>query len=309
MVILGDIGSLFKAIWVAIPVFLAASLVISSPSLYAGEVLLLEKNGIRVFFGPNHEQAAKEVADIYPELRSELKGVFGWDLSEGTSVLLVGDRRQFRKMTGNDLIVAFAVPKRDLVVIDHSKMNIDPFSLRNILKHELCHLLLHQHIKIEPLPRWLDEGVAQWVSDGVGDIIFDQKRSLLNRAAFTDSFIPISALRRDFPRNNHDLILAYEESKSLVDYIIGRFGKEGMLDILRHMRRGESDRVAVLRSVLISLNELEEDWHRSLRQKMRWFAYLSYYLYEILFVFAALVTVYASIKIVLRKRAYMKEME
>jgi len=275
----------------------------------AGERYLLEENGIRVIFEPPHEPAARELAEIYPGVRAELEKVFGWDLNMTPSILLIKDSKQFQQMIGSPLTVAFAVPEKDLIVIDYSRMSAHPLNLRNIFKHELCHLLLHRHIKNAALPRWLDEGVAQWVSDGVGDIILDQKRSLLNKAAFTGRFIPLGSLSEGFPRREQDLVLAYEESRSFVDHIVGKFGREGVLEILEHMKRGENVYAAVLKSCSISLDDLEKGWHSALRKRITWFTYLSYNLYEILFAFAALITIYAAIKLMLRKRRLMKETE
>ena len=278
-------------------------------SLYAGERYLLEEDGIRILFESPHEPAARELAEIYPGVRAELEKVFGWDLNIIPTILLIKDSKQFQQMINSPLTVAFAVPKKDLIVIDYSKMSARPLSLRNIFKHEICHLLLHRHIKSVALPRWLDEGIAQWVSDGVGDIILDQKRSLLNKAAFTGRFIPLGSLARGFPRREHDLILAYEESRSFVDHIIAKFGREGLIEILDHMKKGENVHTAVLRSCSIPLWDLEKGWHSALRKRITWFTYLSYNLYEILFALAALITIYAGIRIILRKRRLMKEME
>ena len=218
--------------------FPVASLIFFVVSLCAEDAYLLEEGGIKIFFESPHEPVAREMAGIYPEIRTELENIFGWELRLTPSVLLIRDTRQFQQMIRSPLTVAFAIPEKDLIVIDHSKMSAHAFNLRKIFKHELCHLLLHRHIKNTNVPRWLDEGVAQWVSDGVGDIILDQKRSLLNKAAFGGQFIPLGSLADGFPHRDQDLTLAYEESRSFVDYIIGRFGKEGMLEILRHMERG-----------------------------------------------------------------------
>ena len=290
--------------------FPVAFLIFFVVSLYAGEVYLFEEGGIKVLFESPHEPVARELADFYPGIRAELEKVFGWDLNITPSIILIRESQQFQQMINSPLTVAFAIPKKDLIVIDYSKMSARPLSLRNVFKHELCHLLLHRHIKSAALPRWLDEGVAQWVSDGVGDIISDQKRSLLNKAAFTGRFIPLGSLDRGFPRREQDLILAYEESRSFVDHIIGKFGREGVLDILEHMKRGENVHAAVLRSCSIPLGDLEKGWHSAFRRRITWFTYLSYNLYEILFAFAALITIYAAIRIILKKRRDMKyEME
>jgi len=275
--------------------------------LYAGEVRVLEQRDVLVLYEAQLGSAAGEVAEIYPATKAGLEGVFRWDLTLRPTVLLIMNRERFRRMAESPLTVAFAVPRKNLIVIDYSRMNIHPFSLGNTLKHELCHLLLHHHIQERLLPRWLDEGVCQWVSDGIGDILFDQKRSLLNKAAFRGRFIPLHALKETFPRHKESLILAYGESKSFIAHIIARSGNEGLLRALGRMKGGENVEVAILKALSIPLEKLEKDWQQSLRKKVTWFTYLSYHLYEILFALMAFIAIAAFIKIVLRKRAYAKE--
>ncbi|MBW1704896.1 MAG: hypothetical protein JRJ86_06975 [Deltaproteobacteria bacterium] len=135
----------------------------------------------------------------------------------------------------------------------------------------------------------------------------DQKRSLLNRAALRGRFIPLESLQKGFPRNDEGMILAYEESKSFVAHITSKYGKEGILRVLDGMKNGEAADVAVSKALSVPLRTLEKEWHDSLRRKMTWFTYLSYHLYDILFSFMGLIAMVAFIKIILRKRAYMKE--
>jgi len=103
------------------------------------------------------------------------------------------------------------------------------------------------------------------------------------------------------------MILAYEESKSFVAHITSKYGKEGILRVLDGMKNGEAADVAVSKALSVPLRTLEKEWHDSLRRKMTWFTYLSYHLYDILFSFMGLIAMVAFIKIILRKRAYMKE--
>ncbi len=158
-----------------------------------------------------------------------------------------------------------------------------------------------------PIPRWFDEGVAQWTSNGVMDILHDQKDALLPKAAFSDRIIPLGALNKGFPGNANVLRLAYEESKSFIDYIINTHGKRGLLEILGLMKDGVTLRKAVLQALGTPLYKIEEDWRSSLKENIVWFAHLSYYLYEILFAFGGLIVVYAFIKMLRKKRAYMEE--
>lgn len=278
-------------------------------SLCAEEKLALRRKEVIVVFDEPLRAAAEEAANIYVVLKKELEKTLGWRVNFRPTVLLIKENETFKKMARSDLVVAFAIPQKNLMVIDYSKMRTDPFSIETTLKHELCHLLLHNHIKKENLPRWLDEGIAQWVSDGIAEIIMNQKRSLLDEAVLSKRYISIRALTNGFPREKKSLMLAYEESKSLVEYMISSFGTEAILMVINHLKEGSELDVALLKVLSISLDELEGRWHHHLKQRITWLTYLINHLYEILFFLAALVVVYGFIRGLRKKRAYKDEEE
>ncbi|HJX34404.1 MAG TPA: hypothetical protein VJ373_04440, partial [Desulfatiglandales bacterium] len=125
--------------------------------------------------------AAEEAIELYPFIKRDLERILLWEVSFMPTIILINDSTTFQMMAGNDLIVAYAVPYRELMVIDYARMKTEPFTLEAIMKHELCHLLLHKNIKDQNLPVWLDEGIAQWVSGGLADIIMD-RYSVLDEA-------------------------------------------------------------------------------------------------------------------------------
>lgn len=286
---------------------LTAAFMFSSNCVFAEPFQVLENRDVKIFFEAQLAAVANQIADIYPPIKAALEATFGWDLNLRPSVLIIRDRERFQYMANTPLIVAFAVPDRNLIVIDYTKMTRHPYSIENTLKHELCHLLLHDHIPGGNLPRWLDEGVCQWVSDWVGDIIMDQKHSYLNRAALRGTFISLRSIQNGFPSGKEHMILAYEVSKSFVSHILGRFGKQGILSVLEHMKMGENVEEAFFNALATSLDDLELQWRDAVRKKITWFTHLSYYLYEILFGLMALISIYAFIRIILKKRAYMAE--
>ncbi len=278
-----------------------------SKCAYAEDFQILQRGSISVFFEAPLESAAKQVSDLYPGVKENLGSIFGWKLYLSPSIILIKDRNNFLRMAGDPLVVAFAVPQRNLIVIDYSKMITHPFSLETTLKHELCHILLHEHIKTEILPRWLDEGLCQWASGGIGEIIMDQKRSRLNRAAFSREFIRLQDLQQIFPPDENSRLLAYEQSKSFVSYLVRQFGKGEILNVLKKMKQGETTEVAFSKVLSIPLEKLESEWQDSLGNKMTWFTYLSYYLYEILFALMALITVCAFVRLSIKKKGYVDD--
>ncbi len=280
--------------------------ILSAQYAQASEFNALKGNGVNVLFSPSLKAIAEETAQMAPKIKIELQEIFKWPFDWNPTVILMNDHQRFLKMTHSPLVVGFAVPKEDIVVIDASRIG-NPVNFANILKHELCHLLLHETINKVPIPRWFDEGVAQWVANGVMDIVHEQKEALLPKAAFSDRLIPLGRLANDFPRNENELRLAYEESKSVIDTIISTHGKARLLEIMALMKEGIPLREAVFRALDTPLYKIEEEWRASLKQNIAWFAHLSYYLYEILFALGALILVYGFIKGVKRKRSYMEE--
>jgi len=272
--------------------------------LFAAEPSVLHTEGMTVVFEEQLRSAAEEVADLYPSLKQDLEKIFQWPLDFRPTLVLAKSGQQFQKIAGTDLIVAFAVPQKKLMVIDHSKMNTSPFTLRATLKHEMCHLLLHHYIERQRLPKWLDEGICQWASDGIVEVIMGSDRSVLAQAGLQGRYFPMRALQDSFPADKASLQLAYAQSKSFVNYIIREFGKEGVLRLLHNLRYGLAFETAVAESFSISFEALETQWLDQIRKKNTWLTYLSIHIYEFIFLLGALIVVIGFIRVIIKKRAY-----
>lgn len=284
----------------------AALMLVLAPPVSSGgaELQVLRSPDVTVYYDGSLETAAREIEALFREVVGELEDAIGWPLLESPAVIITGDRGTFVRMVGSDYVAAVAIPRKQLILIDYTRMTQRPFTLRNTLKHELCHLLLHQHIESARLPRWLDEGVAQWASDGMSEILMKRNPFLVPRAVRTGAVIPLRHLERSFPASRQGLLLSYEASKSIVEFILRDYGREGLLGILEGLRRGDDIDGAVLTSLRISLDELESRWHDHLRGRVPWIAFAGYYLYELLFVGAALLLVVAFLRHVKRKRDF-----
>ncbi|MBN1275944.1 MAG: hypothetical protein JXA35_00530 [Deltaproteobacteria bacterium] len=293
---------------ICIFLFLALTIVLRV-DLHADDISSIDNKDIIIYFDPLLERAARDLIDIYYEVKIEVETLLGWKYGLKPSVLLTRDRSQFLRTSQNDLIVAFAVPEKAIIVIDYSRMGHHIFRPETILKHEFCHLLLNYHINEKVLPRWLDEGVAQWISNSIGQIFIDPKKSLLNRAAFRGRFISLRSLKEGFPYDSESMQLAYEESKSFIEFILGKYGKDSILAILDYLKRGEDVDTAFLKVLPESLASLEKNWQNSLRKKINWLTYLSYHIYEIIFGLMGLISFIGFIRLMVKKRSYMKEEE
>jgi len=274
---------------------------------FAVEQKILDTKELVVVYDAGLNRTARQALAAYPIMKQELETSFQWPLDLRPTLVLLNDKKRFRQLAGHELVVAYALPKKNMVVIDHSKMNTSPFTLQTTLKHELCHLLLHHYIRDDNLPRWLDEGICQWASDGLADIIMDTKRDLLPAAILSGNYFDLEKLQHQFPREKNALILAYEQSKSVVEYLNREYGSQGILDFLRLLQQGYDLKAAFELRFAIPFDEFEYQWRVHLKENINWFTYLSIHLYEFLFVSAALLTIFGFIRKIIRRRAYATE--
>ena len=284
---------------------LALSLFPLVSPLYA-EAVTMRTTDANIIFEESLTGVAKEVSKEYPSIKSELTKTFKWDIDFRPDIVLVKDRRQFMDIAGSDIIVAYAVPDRNLIVLDTSRIYAKPFTLETTLKHEACHLLLHRQIEQDRLPRWLDEGICQWASGGIAELLSGEEEGIFDKAVISGSLIDIRTLAR-FPSDERNLVLAYQESKSIVQYIVARFGSQGLLALLENMHRGDTVQEAARRTFSISLPELEKAWQSSVKRKHTWFLYFSDNIYTVIFTLTAVITVYGFIRLVKKRRAYKDE--
>ncbi len=299
-------GTMNMAMMRNIVLFLA--LLASASRLEAIELKQYSGPGITVRYEPPLENAAAALASAYPAIKADVEGKLGWRIGFVPSVVLVRRHSVFREASGNDFVTAFAVPGRDFIAIDYSRMGNTPFELRNTLAHELCHLLLHRNIEGPLLPRWLDEGVAQWTS-GVTDILEPGEGDILKQAVISNSLLQLRDISERFPEQSGALHLAYAESRSFVEFIAHEYGTGKLLAVLDGLHRKKTIEQALAENLPAGLISLEEDWKKSLSAKYSWQTYLADHIYWILFFLASLVTICGYLRLRGRIKNYRDEDE
>ena len=265
------------------------------------EVDTLETRDVVVRF----ERPLSNPADIvrlFPKARDDLAALLGWEILIRPEVVLIQNHRTFEMIAGSEMVVAFADPERHLIVIDCSRVGMPPFDLDATFKHELCHLLLHAHIPVG-LPRWLDEGIAQWASGGLAEILMDNRASVLREAALAGRLFRFDDLSARFPEDRHGLILAYEQSRSLVEYITKTYGIPKLLRLLRTLENGGTIDDAAQKNLGLTMGALEGEWASHLGGGLGWLVYIGNNLYEVLFFLASLMTIVAVVRIIVRRVA------
>ena len=290
----------------------AAWAVISSVVLlgaaYAGtdKMVLLKGEHATVYHPKGIEHDAAIVIEVLNETAREVKQELGYGLDYAPVIVLITDRSAFEKATGSAHISAYAISEKGLIVMDYTRVLTKPFTLKGTLKHELVHLVLGSALEAK-IPKWLNEGVAQLVAGGPAEILLSRNTSMLSGAVLSGRLIPLGGIENSFPRPRRGMVLAYEESLSFIRFIEAEFGKGTIRSILREIASGATAASAFHSITGEPLAELEKRWMEDLFQKATWLSYISNHFYELLFILAALLTLYGFLRVTIRIRTYRDE--
>jgi hypothetical protein len=273
------------------------------PSAGASELVRIESEHAIVHFPSHLERAAEYSIGIFPSIIRDTEHRIHLQVEFTPTILLIHDRRNYPGIFHSDLVVAAAVPEHELIIIDYSRMSGDRHAFRMTLQHELCHLLLHRHIGSRLLPRWLDEGISQWVSEGVSELMTDPGWSALENAALRNDLFRLDDLK-EFPGGRRETILAYQQSRSFIEYLVNTYGPSALVALLHEMQRGVEVERAFASAYPHTLREAERDWAGALRARASWLTYISRNMFQFFFLAAALLVVIAFVRKMIERRRH-----
>ena len=200
----------------------ACLFLLATPRLRADE---LEGDRVRVLFDTPLRGAAKAVRDRFPDLRDDVERKLQIDYPATATVYVEADHADFNrriKALGGPAhprhVAAVAFSFRDVIVMKVEGWRLGREGRDAILQHEIAHIVVGHFVLKHPgtrIPRWLDEGIAQWVTQSA----FFGEDDLLLRSAARNDLLDFESLERSFPSHERGSALAYAQSLSLVNFI------------------------------------------------------------------------------------------
>lgn len=135
---------------------------------------------------------------------------------------------------------------------------IDQPWVGTVIPHELTHLVFDTAVDnpYHQPPHWLDEGVAVYQAVGYGP----DDRAAVAAAVDDGSLIPLDGLVGQFPTTAERFGLAYSESVSAVDFLVRRFGKDALVDLIRSYATGVTDDEAFAAAIGLDAVGFNEAW-------------------------------------------------
>lgn len=175
--------------------------------------------------------------------------------------------------------------------------------LTTVLDHEIVHILLGRAFGGRPVPRWLQEGVAQVYARQYTAATTDTLASgLLGR-----DLMSIEDLATGFPADPMRARLAYAQSADLVAWLQNEHGPDAIPTLAREMSRGRGFGAAMREATGSSVDELDAEWRSRLTSSGLWLKPLVSD--TTMFTAAAAVLLVGGFGVLRRKKARLDEME
>lgn len=197
-------------------------------------------------------------------------------LPRGVIAYITPDSAAFDSLAGGTVPewgAAVAVPELNRMVIPReARRRTRGWAEARVLQHEWAHLGLHQYLQGLWVPRWFDEGYAQWGSGG-----WNPTQGWRLRVVFALGKAPaLDSLVLDWPRDRASAEVAYLLSATAVEYLVGESGERGLRLFLEAWKEEGSFPEAMRRVYGVTPDQFEEDWKRYVRRRYGWLFVLSH---------------------------------
>ncbi len=201
------------------------------------------------------KRLANHAAESVPTLVSRL----GLRPGGTIDVYLVDDERQFHALQPGatpDWADGTAWPRWSLVFLKSPSIRPGTASpLEQVLDHEIVHVLLGQAFGPRPVPRWLQEGMAQFYAGEASE-----RAMAMARGELGGEVLPLSQFTGGFPLDPLAAQLAYAESADFIAWIAGRNGESALRALVRVMAEGGSADEGIRAATGLSLAEADAAW-------------------------------------------------
>ncbi|GEM_PF-309939 len=239
------------------------------PGIEAAEVLAPESDAlrdrVRVVYWPEHRARAERVVATV-ERHALLPGIPEAHPTRAF-IFLTPDDARWDALTGGRTPhwgAGVAIPALDRIVLPVHRTPWDGFHAEaRTVRHEWAHLGLHDYLRGLRIPRWFDEGYAQWSSGGWN--VEEAWRLRLQLA--TGSAPPLDSLSLSWPRARAEAEIAYLLAASAMEYLVSGSGTRGVEVFLARWREGGDFEEAFRATFGITTGTFERQWTEHVKRR------------------------------------------
>lgn len=261
------------------------------------EYPLYKYYGVTGQFQPEVERAVQDA-------RTKLATILKDTLSYKPEIHIAGGREEFARLSGStfpDWGAAAAKPfERQIILKSPAHFDVGK-PLAELVRHEYAHLALADRVNGQWVPRWVDEGVAMYISAE-----WDWTDNLaMGRAVVFQSVLALHEIEKLNTFGEGKAQTAYAQSYLAVKYMLDRYGIESFNVMLDQFRRRAAVDQALTEAIGATYLEFEEEFHVFLTGRYNLISIFTdmYFLW----IFLALVVIVGfALKTIRRHRYYKK---
>ncbi len=205
--------------------------------------------------------AGFDVRDALLQARSEVGSDFAY-WPKYKIVVLIYSAQSFRALRAETPDwVAGQFDGKIRVPLPNGQMDVD--TVKQILFHEYTHAVVHD-LALNKCPIWFNEGLAEYEGTKRGPRRLDQ----LAAAAKKGQLLAWSQLEEQFSTTlpADSVALGYQESRSVVQYLVDRYGFWRIRRVLKALADGATLEDALSREFHLKPDRLEANWRAWLPQ-------------------------------------------
>lgn len=251
---------------------------------------------------------AKLVISIVDETLPRIMGDLNFFSKKKVTIVIAPSEKEFQALTGGQIPewgAGAADPSRAIIFLKSPRFARAETNLRQVVIHELSHVVLGLALGGSEIDRWFEEGFAQYESGERGI----RGSILLARCLFSGDILWLNEIDEVLTFHRGKASLAYHEARSAVDYLIETYGKDILAGIVQIKSEGKGMDEALLGSTGVGFQDFETDWYHAIKRKYRWYILMDFPV-VISTVFVALfITAFFATRRRIRKRKQIWENE
>lgn len=222
-----------------------------------------------VFYQDNDLPNSRKILTTLQSASLRLSRELGVDLSDTVSIFIAPSKKVFDQIVGQDFPKwsdGLASPWKNIIILKSPRWMPPETDNEAIVIHELTHIIINRATRGNPIPRWLNEGLAVYYSGEKGYAA----STLISKALVTNSIIPLSEIDEVLQFHRDKAQLAYQQSYLAVDYLFQHYGDDAVKQIIHKVGEGKNTNQAFIEAIDLDLWEFEEAWYQHIKQKHKW---------------------------------------
>lgn len=183
----------------------------------------------------------KQAEDYYRRITQEFYLIRDelWSQDKRAKIYIAQDNDRYKKLFVCQSWSAACVDYRNKIIYTYDGQA----GFSKILAHELTHIIFREYARSAVLSLWLDEGMATYIEDKYAGGHYARYLKIIRQKIAGNNYIPLSELTGLSPealgcKDEDYVVLFYAQSYSLVNFIIGKYGRHNFSRFIAHMSKG-----------------------------------------------------------------------